>query len=78
MTDVSLEENSFLQIKLEIPEVLNPVHLRGEVLRSNKTTLEDDAPFVIGMRFEKIEEDNKNTFLKFLCDLLYGNEYAGR
>jgi len=24
-----------------------------------------------GIDFEKIEEDNKNTFLKFLCDLMY-------
>ena len=34
-------------------------------------SLEDDAPYDIGIELTEIEEDNKNTFLKFLCDLIY-------
>ena len=60
-----------LEIKLEASDISNPVHLDGVVIWSRKISLEDGAPFTTGVKFSGIEEDNKNTFLKFLCDLLY-------
>ena len=60
-----------LEIKLDIPEVPNPVHAKGKIMWKKKLSLEDNAPFDIGAELLDIEEDNKNTFLKFLCDLIY-------
>ena len=40
-------------------------------MRKKKLSLEDNSPFDVGTELVDIEEDNKNTFLKFLCDLIY-------
>ncbi len=66
-----LNEGSTLELKIELPKALNPVHAQGKLVWVKKTSLEDGSPYDIGMEFLKIEEDNKNTFLKFLCDLAY-------
>jgi len=66
-----LKEGVGLELKLELPKAPNPVHVQGKLVWVRKTTLEDNCPYDIGMEFVKIEEDNKNTFLKFLCDLAY-------
>jgi len=66
-----LKEGTSLELKLEIPQAPNPVHAQGKLVWVKKATLEDNAPFDVGMEFIKIEEDNKNTFLKFMCDLAY-------
>ncbi|MFC1577056.1 PilZ domain-containing protein [Candidatus Omnitrophota bacterium] len=67
----TIEESSILELALELPSAPNPVHVRGKVIWVKKLTLEDNAPFDVGVEFEKIDEDNKNTFLKYLCDLIY-------
>jgi len=67
----NLKEGTGLELKLEIPKAPNPVHAEGKLIWVKKRTLEDNSPFDVGMEFVKIEEDNKNTFLKFLCDLAY-------
>lgn len=66
-----LKEGATLELKLEIPKAPNPVHAQGKLVWVRKLTLEDTSLYDIGMEFLKIEEDNKNTFLKFLCDLAY-------
>jgi len=60
-----------LELKLSISGAPNPVHVKGRVMWKKKLSLEDDAPFDVGVEFVEIEDDNKNTFLKFLCDILY-------
>ncbi|MDP3791908.1 MAG: PilZ domain-containing protein [Candidatus Omnitrophota bacterium] len=60
-----------IELKLEIYDTHNPVHAKGKVVWKKRLSLEDNAPYDIGVEFIEIEEDNKNTFLKFLCDLIY-------
>lgn len=66
-----LKEGTSLELKLELPKASNPVHGKGKLAWVRKSTLEDNSPFDVGMEFVKIEEDNKNTFLRFMCDLAY-------
>ena len=66
-----IEKGSVLELKLELYGANNPVHAKGKVIWIKQLSLEDDAPCDIGIELIKIEEDNKNTFLKFLCDLIY-------
>lgn len=66
-----LKESSNIEIKLEIYGANNPVHAKGKVVWKRRLSLEDGAPYDVGIELTEIEEDNKNTFLKFLCDLIY-------
>lgn len=66
--------NDEVELKIEIASVLNPIHAKAKVVWKKKLSTEDGAPLDIGCEFTKIEEDNKNTFLKYFCDLLYGKE----
>jgi len=66
-----LEEGSVLELKLGLYGANNPVHAKGKVVWIKQLSLEDNAPFDVGIELTEIEEDNKNTFLKFLCDLIY-------
>ena len=66
-----LQESVIIEVKLEIPGANNPVHAKGKIIWRKQISLEDDAPYDVGMEFTEIEEDNKNTFLRFLCDLIY-------
>ncbi len=66
-----LKESSNIEIKLEIHGANNPVHAKGTVVWKKSLSLEDGAPYDVGIELTEIEEDNKNTFLKFLCDLIY-------
>jgi len=70
-TDPGLEEAMVLEIKLDIPTAPNPIHAKGKIIWKKKVSLEDLAPSDCGVELIEIEEDNKNTFLKFLCDLIY-------
>lgn len=70
-SDKELKESETIELKLNIPGAANPVHVRGTVVWKKKISLEDSAPYGFGIEFSDIEEDNKNTFLKFLCDLTY-------
>lgn len=69
--DREVVDGDIIEAKLDIPEVANPVHVKGKIMWKKKLSLEDAAPFDLGVEFLEIEEDNKNTFLKFLCDLVY-------
>ncbi len=69
--DKVLKSPDELELKLNIPGAANPVHATGKIVWKEKVTLEDNSPFDFGLEFLEIEEDNKNTFLKFLCDLIY-------
>lgn len=63
--------NDTVELKIAIPNALSPVHARAKVLWKKKTSEQAEAPVSIGCEFTDIEEDNKNTFLKYFCDLLY-------
>ena len=65
------KDGGILELTLELPDTKNPIHIQGKIVWHKKTTLEDNAPFDVGCEFIKIEEDNKNTFLRYLCDLMY-------
>ena len=67
----SIKEGDLLDLRLDMEAIPNPVHARGKVMWKKKLSLEDNAPFDMGTELIEIEEDNKNTFLKFLCDLIY-------
>ncbi len=69
--DKKLDEEAVVELRLDIPLASNPVHAKGRIVWKKKISLEDKAPFDVGIEFAEIEEDNKNTFLKFLCDLIY-------
>lgn len=70
LTNTSIEKNEDLELRLVLPEARNPVHIMGKVIWIKKFSLDENA-FEVGIEFIKIEEDNKNTFLKFLCDIMY-------
>lgn len=69
--DREVRESDILELKLTIPGAANPVHAKSRVVWKKRLSLQDGAPYDIGMEFIEIEEDNKNTFLKFFCDLIY-------
>lgn len=69
--DKTISESNIVELKLNIPNAANPIHAKGKVVWKKKVSLEDTAPFDVGIEFTEIEEDNKNTFLKFLCDTIY-------
>jgi c-di-GMP-binding flagellar brake protein YcgR len=73
-TDPDLKETTLIEIKLDIPTAPNPIHAKGKIVWRKRVSLEDGSPFDCGVEFTEIEEDNKNTFLKFLCDLIYDIE----
>ena len=66
-----LKEGASLELKLEIYGTNNPVHAKGRIIWKKQMSLEDSSPYDVGIEFTEIEEDNKNTFLKFLCDIIY-------
>ena len=69
--DKNLNESDVVELKLEIPQAANPIHSRARVVWKRRQSLSDNAQFDVGLEFAEIEEDNKNTFLKFLCDQIY-------
>lgn len=70
-TSQKLDEGDNLQITMKLPNTQNAIHVSGRVAWLKKPS-EDDKVFDVGIEFLNIEEDNKNTFLKYLCDLIYG------
>jgi c-di-GMP-binding flagellar brake protein YcgR len=71
LTSDKLSSGDKLDLKLFVPEALNPAHIKGIVMWSRDLESSKSHPYSAGIDFGKIEEDNKNTFLKFLCDLMY-------
>jgi len=77
--DKDMKEGDSLELRLSIVGTTNPVHAKAKVVWKKRISLEDGSPFDIGLEFTDIEEDNKNTFLKSLCDLIYAiSESSGR
>lgn len=66
-----LKESDVVELRLDIPGAVNPVHAKGRIMWKKKLTLEDGAPHNFGAEIIEVEEDNKNTFLKFFCDFIY-------
>lgn len=71
LTEEKLNVGDKMGLKFFIPEALNPAHLNGIVLWSKLVSTGTKSSYSAGIEFIDIEEDNKNTFLKFLCDLMY-------
>jgi len=71
VSEERIEEGASLELNLAIPNANNPVHINGNVVWVKRVSTEDGSPFEVGIEFIKIEEDNKNTFLRYLCDLIY-------
>ena len=71
LTGDKLEPGDKVDLKIFVPEALNPAHMKGIVMWAKDPESTKGHSYCIGIDFGKIEEDNKNTFLKFLCDLLY-------
>ena len=67
----NLKINDVVELKIEIPNALSPVHAKAKVVWKKSLSTQDGAPLDIGCEFTNIEEDNKNTFLRYFCDLLY-------
>jgi hypothetical protein len=73
-----LKKDEPLKITLYLPEENTPIGLDAKIIWQIKTSLEDKAPYDVGVEIVAIEEDCKNTFLKYLCDLLYRSTYKER
>jgi len=71
LTKEKLNTGNKLDLKIFTPEALNPVHMKGIIMWSNEISSGKNMSYANGIEFGKIEEDNKNTFLRFLCDLMY-------
>ena len=71
LTEEKLESGNKLMLKVFIPGALNPAHLKGIVLWSKELSTSKGPSYGAGIEFGDVEEDNKNTFLRFLCDLMY-------
>ena len=71
VSEGELKEGSLLELSITIPNAANPVHVNGKVAWMKRVSTEDASPYEVGIEFMQIEEDNKNTFLKYLCDLIY-------
>jgi c-di-GMP-binding flagellar brake protein YcgR len=68
-TTEKLAVGSTVKLEISIPGAANPVHGNGTVVWS--TPISGAGKYYNGIEFVGIEEDNKNTFLKFLCDAIY-------
>jgi c-di-GMP-binding flagellar brake protein YcgR len=71
LTSDKIKPGDKLDLKIFLPEALNPAHIRGVAVWSKEPEAAKSHSYNAGIDFEKIEEDNKNTFLKFLCSLMY-------
>lgn len=71
LTNDKIKPGDKLDLKIFLPEALNPAHVRGIVVWSIESGDAKGHSYSAGVDFEKIEEDNKNTFLRFLCGLMY-------
>ena len=72
------DDLSPLEMTLHLPMDNMVISLEGKVIWQSKVSLEDRAPFDVGIDIVGIEDKNKNVFLKYLCDLLYESTYQER
>ncbi len=70
VTNEPLAEGDSLELKIALPKAPNPVHIYGLVIWSEESKTETGPAYNSGIKFIKVEEDNKNTFLRFLCELM--------
>ena len=78
-TSEKMDEAKPVNLALSIPKTKESVSIKGKIAWQAKISLEDDAPFDNGIEIVEIADKDKNTFLKFLCDILYGSpEYMPR
>ncbi len=73
-----LKETAKLDLSLHLPISDKPIRLVGKIIWQEKTSLEDNAPYDVGVEITEVEDRQKNTFLKYLCDLLYNAAYQFR
>ena len=73
-----LEDSEKVDLSLYLPSSDDPINLEAKVIWQTKTSLEDNAPYDVGVEILQIEDKNKNVFLKYLCDLLYDSKYKAR
>ncbi|MFA5068746.1 MAG: PilZ domain-containing protein [Candidatus Omnitrophota bacterium] len=66
--------NTGIKVDIEMtpPVSPNPVHCKGKIVWASEN-ISGRGGYNYGVELISIEEDNKNTFLKFLCDLIYSN-----
>ncbi|MBD3425944.1 MAG: hypothetical protein GF409_01780 [Candidatus Omnitrophica bacterium] len=76
--DKQFEKDEDLKMSLYLPTSEEPIGLVGKVIWQTKTSLEDNAPYDVGIEITQIKDENKNVFLKYLCDLLYSSTYKER
>ncbi|MFH1791815.1 MAG: PilZ domain-containing protein [Candidatus Omnitrophota bacterium] len=69
--DENVPESDRLELTLVLPGADNPVHVQGKIIWQKKMTVSGGFAYDTGIEFVNVEEDNKNTFLRFLCDLIY-------
>ncbi len=74
----ALKESERLNMSLYLPLSKDPIRLEAKVIWQTKTSLEDNAPYDVGVEITGIEDKCKNIFLKFLCDSLYSSAYEAR
>ncbi|MEI8176376.1 MAG: PilZ domain-containing protein [Candidatus Omnitrophota bacterium] len=67
-----LTQGNRVALTLNLPKAQNPVHAIGRVAWLTKNAEPTTPTMDVGIEIAEIEEDNKNTFLRYLCDLLYG------
>jgi len=65
-----LNVNDEIELAIKIPGALSSVHTKAKIVWKKKLPASESLSD-IGCEFTNIEEDNKNTFLKYLCGLMY-------
>jgi len=70
-SDKDMKESSQIEVVFTMPGHGETVRGKAIVIWKKKITLEDTAPYDVGLELCEITEQDKNAFLKFLCDLLY-------
>ncbi|MBU1148210.1 MAG: PilZ domain-containing protein [Candidatus Omnitrophica bacterium] len=78
LAEEKLLPGSKVSLNIYLPEALNPVHLNGVVVWSEEAVSDKKISYAAGIEFGKIEEDNKSTFLRFLCNLMYKKTGKGK
>jgi len=51
-----LKEGVIIELKLEIPGATSSIHAKGKIMWQKPLSLEDNAPFDVGIEFTEIEE----------------------
>jgi hypothetical protein len=78
-TSKKMDQSKPVSLSLSIPKTKKSVNMKGKIAWQAKISLEDNAPFDNGIEITEIADKDKNTFLEFLCDILYGSpEYIPR